>query len=156
MVAAETALPVSVAEDDRFRIARQVVLGRERAPEHRLYTKNGKRAVRDQHGIDPLGFIETGDGDRRRVPHPGVFEGLAFISVGEIKRRRLVHQIVAESRGCVPDAHQTFVLLEGEWFQENSIDDTEDGGVGADSYGEGHHRDHREHGKPGELAKNVS
>ncbi len=136
-IATEMPLPVGVTQNHGERISRRIVLAGEDAPEDRLDPEELQRAVGDAHRVDPLGLPEARHRRLAVVPYSDVFENLSLFAIGEVERRRLVDGVESETGGAMPHPDEALGLLEGERLQQDSVDDGEDGRVGADAQGQG-------------------
>jgi hypothetical protein len=149
--AAKPPLPVAVAQDRDAVPAVDLVLGRERAPEHRCNTKHLEELVRDAQpsAIDwlaslvthPQDAVTAGAGDRlERLLHPPPVEI-------RLRRRLSTPERGGPPRIVLEHRHQPIVLVERQPAQDDRIDDGEDGGAGADAKREDSEGDSREVGR---------
>ncbi len=135
-IAAELALPEAVADDDNFAAVGGIFLGREGAAKHDGGVEETKVGFGDVDAVDLLrdcageiksGTAEVVGGDvlkDTRLFSPEIEFGGG--SAGPVAIRRDVHHL----------DHAIGVGI-GEGFEEDGVDDGEDGGVGSDAEGEG-------------------
>ena len=135
-VAAETALPEPVAQDDHLVAPLGALVGRERAAEDRGDTQGREEARMDELRDELLGraFAREGGpvvvhprhrGERRvsLLPAPIVEGGDDVLATGTLGV-------------FLPDGDEAPGLVEGEALEEHGVDDCENRGVCADAQGE--------------------
>ena len=132
-VTTEDAAPSCVGQHDDGRLPWFVLVRRERASEHRPNTENGEdiRAEPKPTQCDRIArplIGQTGVADDANVRECGlVAPVIDVISRGELRSRRVLRNIV------LVDGHEPLGMSEGEWPQQHTAYDGEDGAVRADA-----------------------
>src|SRR5208282_6771756 len=86
---------------------------------------------------DALGTIVAGQGITGKANGTDLFEDVvACPPVQEISRGYFVFGGLIEGAAAFGDGYESIGLGIGKWAEENGVDNTEDGGVGADAKGQ--------------------
>ena len=151
---AELAAPQPVAEDDDGRAAVSAVGVDEPAPQAWHDTEDVEERRRDVGAVDELRIARAREvrgrwGDGRRAG-----EDAALCRDVQVVRRRKRHR--QASVAAVEQLHETSGLVIRQRPQQHTVDDGEDGGVGADAEREGQRRDERESRLAPQHARGVA
>ncbi len=145
-VAAERALPQAVAEHDRARVARAILLAREQAAHGRLHADGLQQRPDDVGGRHA--HRHGSAGDRRPALGPGAdrLERLGLLAQLDVLGRRDREALVAHpaAEELAVQADQPVRLRVGQRLQDHRVDDRKNHRVGADRDAERHDRDQRQ------------
>src|SRR5262249_30888126 len=149
----EASLPEFIAHKG-CPVAFELVLIRAEYPAHEWSRSQGGKEARERIGA--IGFLSTGAGQEveasRAAPVAYVLEEAALLApLGEIRQ---CDPLLFNSsfRIALPEHDKFPGLFVGKGLQQNSIDYTEDRGIGPDSEGECDDRHCGKSGLPGEHA----
>ena len=138
-IAAVSARPQAVPDDDEVRPVRDVLRGRERATGRRRNAEDRKQVRSDIPRGNPLGFSVAGDVDLPVAPGTHRRQGLSTSAVVDDFSCR--HPGFVERRPLAPDHHRPIGIVPGQRPQQNGVYDAEDGRIGADAERQRQNRD---------------
>ena len=149
-VAGEAALPERVGQQGDGGGTGAVFLGAEGAADERADAKQGEHPGGDAFGLDLLG-IDGAVGASGEVDADVLEGGQSLETAGLVPDLEVEggDEHLAQFLGGIllVDDEQVGGIAEGEGFEEDGIDNAEDGGGGAGSEGQGEQGDHRKGGR---------
>src|SRR5215475_3439290 len=132
-IAAESALPVSIAEHDDFGAFVVIVFLDEIAAENRLRAENRKQAEGRDERFDALRIREFGDRSGHVACKRDVLKGRRMLPIGHIIAERSVQIRDLDPRSGLPYADQPLRFVKGKRPEQDAVDDAENSRVRADS-----------------------
>jgi hypothetical protein len=142
-----------MAEDRNLVPARLVLVGPERPSQLRRHTEQSEERRAYFCPVEPYGLALTGQDRARSRERRGILQcRIELPDIGEVRPR---HRR-ATPLGLVVDTDQLLRIGIGQRLQQDGIDDTEDGGIGADSQGEREQRHGGERGALDQPPKSVA
>ncbi len=123
-------VPESVTKDDEPGTVGEVLLGRERAADHRRDAERRERVGADARARDALGFLAAGQVHLSFAPGRDLLQRPAAPAI--VHDLALGHPGLVERRPLAPDHHRAIGLGPRQRPEEHGVEHAEDGGVGAD------------------------
>ena len=157
-IAAEAALPVTVAQDRGFRRVGLIVVARNRSAERGLNVQNPQGACRHEQRVDLLGITEARDRRLARPIHSQFLEGLAARRM-ELQHLLVEREVVAahvSGQARVHHRHDGFRFRIRKGFDDDCIDDAEDGRRRADPQRQRQHDGERKCRPPPEATQRMA
>jgi hypothetical protein len=154
-ITAETALPVAMAEHHDIGAARPIVLLGERPAVDRPDAEQREQPESGIQAVNPLRLAKAGHGIPVALPDGDVLQCLRLFPVGDVVRKRGIEVGDVDAGRGLPQTHEPVRLGVGQRLQEDTVDDGEDRGVGADPQGQREQCGQREYGSAGQAAAGM-
>jgi hypothetical protein len=154
-IAAESPLPVAVAEHHDVRTALGVVALGEGTSERRLHAEQRQQTERREQAVHALRQLIASHGGRRARPDGDVGERLRVLAVGDVVRDGGIEIVDVDARCFLPETHEPIRPGKGQRAEQDAVDDAENRGVRADAQCQREQRREREQRRAHEPAGGV-
>ncbi len=150
-------LPIAVGEHHRVGRAGSIVSLGKPTSRRRLYAQGLERAVGDVQRLDLLGLTGARHSYAVVGPQTEILKRTALLAIREVHGGRAVDvaRDSSHARRQVPDPRQLLSFRIRQRFDQNSVDDAEDGRVGADAERQRNQGDRGEHRGAPESPEDV-
>ena len=151
--AAETALPKTVADNDRGRAAGTVFVKTKRAAEVGVHAEKREQSCGDPSSIKALGLTDAGEGNRGAAHTLDGLEAVALVAPVDVV---LVGHAGIGKFAFLRYEHDSGGIAKGERVQQDSVYDAEDRSVCADAEGQSEDSDRGKRGALGQKTESIA
>ena len=157
-IGAESPLPKAVPENQNTVASLLRFIGSEGTPEHRANSQNREHAGGNDSAFDALRISAHTKIDGSAAEHGNIRKTAVQVAEVAKLRRGKPHLVArqANSGEPPPDFYESFRIRIRQWFQQNGVDDAEDGAVGSDTQCKRDHRDQSEPRIPDQPANRIA